>query len=69
LHLSGYARLDFRMRPDGSVYLLEANANPDLTHGEDFAESAEVMGIDYEALITRIVNLGLGYLPEWRMFE
>jgi D-alanine-D-alanine ligase len=25
LHMSGYARMDFRMRTDGSVYLLEAN--------------------------------------------
>jgi D-alanine-D-alanine ligase len=69
LHLNGYARLDYRMREDGCLYLLEANANPNLTHGEDFAESAEVVGIDYEALIMRIVNLGLGYMSEWRMFE
>ncbi len=69
LHLSGYARLDFRLREDGSLFLLEANANPNLSHGEDFAESAEVMGMKYEALITRIVNLGLNYMPEWRMFE
>jgi D-alanine-D-alanine ligase len=69
LHLSSYARLDFRMRPDGSVLLLEANANPDLTLGEDFAESAEAIGIEYEQLIARIVNLGIAYMPEWRMFE
>lgn len=69
LHISGFARLDLRMRPDGSVMLLEANANPNLTHGEDFAEAAQTIGIDYDALITRIVNLGLSYMPEWRMFE
>jgi D-alanine-D-alanine ligase len=69
LHMSGFARLDLRMREDGSVFLLEANANPDLTYGEDFAESAASIGIDYEALITRIVNLGLSYMPDWRMFE
>jgi D-alanine-D-alanine ligase len=61
LHISGFARLDFRMRADGSVFLLEANANPDLTRGEDLAESAATIGIDYEALISRIVNLGLSY--------
>lgn len=69
LHMSGHCRLDFRMREDGKVFLLEANANPDITHGEDFAESAEAAGIDYDALIMRIVNLGLNYMPEWRMFE
>jgi len=69
LHLCGYARLDLRMRDDGKVFLLEANANPDLTFGEDFAESAESAGIGYEKLIARIVNLGLRYEPEWRLYE
>ncbi|HMB72292.1 MAG TPA: D-alanine--D-alanine ligase [Gammaproteobacteria bacterium] len=69
LHMSGYARLDLRMRPDGKVFLLEANANPDLTYGEDFAESAHSVGIDYGGLLTRIMNLGRSYMPEWRVFE
>jgi len=69
LHMTGFARMDFRMRDDGKIYLLEANANPDLSYGEDFAESAASIGMNYSALITRIVNLGLAYMPEWRMFE
>jgi D-alanine-D-alanine ligase len=69
LHMSGYARMDLRMRDDGQVFLLEANANPDLTEGEDFAESAAASGLHYEQLIKRIVNIGLAYRPEWRMFE
>ena len=69
LHLCGFARLDFRMRDDGKVFLLEANANPDLTYGEDFAESAASVGISYDKLIARIVNLGLSYEPEWRLYE
>ena len=69
LHMSGYARMDLRMRDDGRVFLLEANANPDLTYGEDFAESASTAGLTYPALIRRIVSVGLAYRPEWRMFE
>ena len=69
LHMNGYGRMDLRMRDNGEVLLLEANANPDLTYGEDFAESAESVGIDYGRLLTRIVNLGRSYMPEWRMFE
>jgi D-alanine-D-alanine ligase len=69
LHMSGYARMDMRMRPDGSVFVLEANANPNLTYGEDFAESGHVAGFQYERLLSRIVQLGLKYRPEWRMFE
>ena len=69
LHMCGYGRLDLRMRDDGKIFLLEANANPDLTFGEDFAESAEAAGIVYEKLVSRIVNLGLSYEPEWRQYE
>jgi D-alanine-D-alanine ligase len=68
LHMSGYARMDMRMRPDGSVFVLEANANPNLTYGEDFAESGDVARLSYEQLLNRIVQLGLNYQPEWRLF-
>ncbi len=55
LELSGYGRIDFRMQDDGVVYFLEANPNPQLAYGEDFAESAEKGGLSYEALISQIV--------------
>jgi D-alanine-D-alanine ligase len=67
--MSGYARMDMRMRTDGSVFVLEANANPNLTYGEDFAESGHLAGLNYERLLNRIVQLGLKYRAEWRMFE
>ncbi|MEM7307552.1 MAG: D-alanine--D-alanine ligase [Planctomycetota bacterium] len=66
LGLSGYARLDFRLRPDGRVYLLEANPNPDLTYGEDFADSAEAAGLSYEDLLQRILRLGQRYPAGWK---
>ncbi len=69
LYMSGYARMDFRMCADGSVYLLEANCNPNLSYGEDFAESASHGGLSYEALLHRIIRLGLDYEAEWRAFE
>jgi D-alanine-D-alanine ligase len=59
LGLSGYARLDYRLSADGRAYLVEANANPQLARGEDFAASAEHAGVSYAQLIQRIVNLGL----------
>ncbi len=65
LSLSGYARMDLRMREDGCVYVLEANPNPNLSYGEDLAESAETVGIGYGQLIQRILNLGLAYKPRW----
>jgi len=66
LHLSGYARIDFRVRADGSIFMLEANANPNLTRDEDFAESARAAGVDYQALLERIMTLGCSYRVEWR---
>ena len=65
LGLSGYARIDLRMDEQGRAYVLEANPNPQLAYGEDFAESAEVAGMSYEALLQRIVNLGLSWRPAW----
>jgi len=59
LGLSGYARLDYRLGSDGRAYLVEANANPQLARGEDFAASAEHGGVSYAELIQRIVSLGL----------
>lgn len=69
LYMSGFARMDFRLREDGRVFLIEANANPNLSKGEDLADSAKAAGMSYTALIKRIVQLGLGYMPEWRMYE
>ena len=63
LNLSGYARLDFRLTPEGVLYLLEANPNPDISYGEDFAEAADHVGIGYEKLLQTIVNLGISYRP------
>ena len=64
LDLNGYARVDMRMGEDGRVYVLEANPNPNLAYGEDFAESGERAGVSYERLLERIVTLGLQWEPE-----
>lgn len=59
LGLSGYARFDFRLTPGGALYFLEANPNPQLACGEDFAESAGKGGTCYNKLIQHIIGLGL----------
>ena len=63
LGLTGYARLDFRMSAKGDLYLLEANPNPQLAHGEDFADSAAADGMAYDKLLQQICTLGLQYSP------
>src|SRR5437867_4752266 len=64
LELSGYARIDLRLDDAGHVWVLEANPNPQIAKGEDFAASAEKVGISYETVLQRIINLGLRWQPE-----
>jgi len=64
LELSGHARIDLRLDAEGRAWVIEANPNPQIAKGEDFAASAEAAGISYEALLQRIVNLGLRWHPE-----
>lgn len=68
LGMSGYARMDFRVTAAGDVYVLEANANPNLEAAEDFAESARAQGIAYPELLERLMSLGLAYRAEWRAY-
>ena len=59
LQMNGYGRIDIRLDEDGQPWVLEANANPQLAYGEDFAESAHHDGVPYEALLRQILNVGL----------
>jgi D-alanine-D-alanine ligase len=66
LHMTGYARIDFRVRADGTPFVLEANANPNLEQAEDFADAALHDGIPYPQLLKRIISLGRAYRAEWK---
>jgi D-alanine-D-alanine ligase len=68
LGLSGYARMDFRVTEAGQVYVLEANANPNIAASEDFAQSALAFGIGYDDLLQRLMALGMSYEAEWRAY-
>jgi D-alanine-D-alanine ligase len=64
LELSGYARIDLRMDETGNAWVIEANPNPQIARGEDFAASAARAGLTYETVLQRILNLGLRWQPE-----
>jgi len=64
LSLSGYARIDLRLDPNGKVYILEANPNPQIGRGEDFPESADRAGLPYHAMLQRVLNLGRRWRPD-----
>jgi len=63
LSLTGYARIDLRLDAEGRLHVLEANPNPQLAHGEDFAESAERAALSYGELLQSIINLALARRP------
>jgi len=64
LELSGYARVDLRLDSQGQIHVLEANPNPQIARSEDFAESAKHAGMNYPALLQRILTTGLRWEPE-----
>jgi D-alanine-D-alanine ligase len=59
LGLSGYARLDLRLKPGGEPFVIEANPNPEIAKGEDFAAAAAHAGLSYEELLQRILSIGM----------
>jgi D-alanine-D-alanine ligase len=66
LGLSGFARIDLRLDAEGRIWILEANPNPDVSLGEDFAESFELIGYSYSELVQKLLNLGLRYDAPWK---
>jgi len=59
LKLRGYARIDFRMAPDGVFYCLEANTLPGMTGLSLIPQAAAAAGISFPELCERIVQLAL----------
>ncbi|MDD3919815.1 MAG: D-alanine--D-alanine ligase [Eubacteriales bacterium] len=59
LNLSVYSRVDFLMNTNGELFCLEANTLPGMTPTSLLPQEAAAVGIDYEALCERIVQLSL----------
>jgi D-alanine-D-alanine ligase len=63
LQVRDYARVDIRLSPDGTPYVVEVNANPYLERTSAFAIAALQAGMGYNTLINRIVQTA------WRCSE
>jgi D-alanine-D-alanine ligase len=57
LKLRDYGRIDMRLASNGEVYVIEANPNPWLSSGAEFAMAARKSGRSYTQLIGGIVDL------------
>lgn len=57
--LDGYARVDFRVDPDGNPWILEINANPCLSPDAGFAAALDQAGLGYSDAVRRILENAL----------
>ena len=57
LRLRDYARVDLRVNAKEEIYVIEVNPNCYLEKGAEFATAAQKGGMEYAALIERIVEL------------
>lgn len=55
--LTGYARVDFRVTPEGDPLVLEINVNPGIAPDAGFAAAAARAGMSYDEIISRIVEI------------
>ena len=54
--LGGYARVDFRVDRQGQPWILEINANPDLSPDAGFAAALQQAGIPFPQAVQRILD-------------
>ena len=59
LKLRDYGRIDIRLTEKGEIYVLEANPNPWLSSGAEFAIAARKSGRTYTDLMRDIVDLAM----------
>lgn len=57
--LSGYARVDFRLDALSQPQVIDVNANPCLAPDAGFVAAAKQAGLDYDALVARILQAAL----------
>lgn len=59
LNLSSYARMDFLMKEDGSMYCLEANTLPGMTPTSLMPQEAAQIGLEFGDLCERLIEVSI----------
>jgi D-alanine-D-alanine ligase len=57
LQLRDFARVDFRMDKNGTIYVLEINSMASLGHTGSYPKAASVAGYDYKALVNKMLDV------------
>ncbi len=60
--VSRYCRFDLRLDEHDAVHVLDVNPNPDLSACATMAKMAEVDGMGFDAMVQRLLELGLSDL-------
>jgi D-alanine-D-alanine ligase len=60
LRLRDYGRIDLRVSDEGEIYVIEVNPNCYLEKEAEFARAAKEGGLEYEALVGRVLELATG---------
>ncbi|WP_136795595.1 D-alanine--D-alanine ligase family protein [Desulfosediminicola ganghwensis] len=59
LRLKGYSRTDMLMDSEENLYLLETNTIPGMTETSLFPQAAAAHGLDFPALLEKLIELGM----------
>ncbi len=59
LQLSGYSRTDMLISEKGELFLLETNTIPGMTPTSLFPQAAAAYGLDFSAMLEKLIELGL----------
>jgi D-alanine-D-alanine ligase len=63
--LRDYGRVDIRLTPEGTPYIIDVNPNCDLSHlAGGYAKAAKAAGLTYEDVILRLIELALSRANE-----
>lgn len=67
LGMTGYCRFDLRQGPDGRIYVIDVNANPDIGPGSGFRKALAAADIPFTSFLEQLIAARLRARSEaWR---
>lgn len=67
LGMTGYCRFDLRQGPDGRIYVIDVNANPDIGPGSGFRKALAAADVPFTSFLEQLIAARLSARNEpWR---